>query len=194
MNKKPTVPLLIIALVLILYLSNQFNLIDLFDPANYIRAARLLAENNSMPLDNFFTGRLCVTIPIAVAMKLLGEGFEAWYFWINKGEFILLLLLVFICLKKWHEKIAWFSFLLICLSQIFEQHASCVNSDLPVSLFSNAPLLIFFYAWKTAAEDKINNPVSFGIAAGVLFMLAILAKASALLYIPLYLYLISAGM
>jgi hypothetical protein len=153
--------------------------------ASYLYAAHDLSLGHINLSDNFYANRIGTTAIYALAMKFLGwEGLQLC----NVGTMIFLLLLIVIykVVSKYNSDIAFYAVALLGFSSVIIAHLHPIDSDITTMLLANAPVLVYFIFWKDWQRGIRRSARLFGLLAGVLFVLAILAKESIIFFLPLF--------
>jgi|GEM_PF-6045256 len=154
------------------------------DCGDYVYAAHGIAQGNKPDISSNYANRIG-TYWVAAAIYAMGFTNNALGYG-TTIQFLFTLLLVYATLWRYNRNAAFIAASLIGVTRIMVQYSTQVMGDIPIALWANAPVLLYFY-FKTQGK---RNAILTGLGIGILFIAALLTKESIAFYVPLILILV----
>ncbi len=167
---------------------SKYRGVGVSDAGNYIYAAHDLCNGRIPVIQNFYANRIGTTVLFAAGMKFFSLSILQLTY-VSTVVLILLQIFVYRVVSVYNRVIALFAVSLLGLSNIMLTSATSVMSDMPSTLMSNAPVLVYFWFTTRWSNGDLKQTKLPGLVAGLLFVAALLTKESVVFFLPLLVYL-----
>ena len=159
--------------------------IGIFDASHYVKCAVTLTSGCWPEKENLATHRPLSYLPYAAGIEMFGYG--KWLTWITFMEFLVLLTLIYTCLKNRNRVVALLIVASLGLSRLMLQNSTMITSDILETLLVNYSVLVYLFYASLKDPSRAVSRIS-GVLVGLLWIAAFLVKESAVFYLPLLAY------
>lgn len=157
--------------------------IEFCDSASYVYHAKQFLTTYSIDYWNLFSTRVMAWLPYSVYIYFFGVNDSIT--WVATLEFCILLCAIYYSLRNYDQVVALYSVILLGFSTLMIRESTVAMGDMMLTLMVNLPVLIY---WRFIKNEAYPKTSTWGLVAGICWVLAFYTKEVAAYYLALCLW------